>query len=60
MDFRVEGPWNTDKYCRPPWLATFFPFFLLATQKNRMKVEGWGGGMPPSIPGPGKILKDNM
>ena len=20
MDFKVEGPWNTEKYCRPPWL----------------------------------------
>ena len=21
MDLKVEGPWNTEKYCRPPWLA---------------------------------------
>ena len=22
IDFKVEGgPWNTEKYCRPPWLA---------------------------------------
>ena len=21
MDFKVEGPWNTEKYCRAPWLA---------------------------------------
>ena len=21
MDFKVEGPRNTGKYCRPPWLA---------------------------------------
>ena len=21
MDFKVEGPWNTEKYCRPSWLA---------------------------------------
>ena len=21
MDFNVEGPWNTEKYCRPPWLT---------------------------------------
>ena len=21
MDFKVAGTWNTEKYCRPPWLA---------------------------------------
>ena len=21
MDFKVEGTWNTEKYCQPPWLA---------------------------------------
>ena len=21
MDSKVEGPWNTEKYCRPPWLV---------------------------------------
>ena len=21
MDFKVEGSWNTEKYCRPPWLT---------------------------------------
>ena len=21
MDFKVEGPWNTEKYCPPPRLA---------------------------------------
>ena len=21
MDLKVEGPRNTEKYCRPPWLA---------------------------------------
>ena len=21
MDFKVGWPWNTEKYCRPPWLA---------------------------------------
>ena len=21
MDVKVVGPWNTEKYCRPPWLA---------------------------------------
>ena len=21
MDFKVGVPWNTEKYCRPPWLA---------------------------------------
>ena len=20
MDFKVQGPWKTEKYCRPPWL----------------------------------------
>ena len=21
VDFKVEGPWDTEKYCRPPWLS---------------------------------------
>ena len=21
MNFKVEVSWNTEKYCRPPWLA---------------------------------------
>ena len=28
IDLNVEGPWNTEKYCRSPWLADkkFFEF----------------------------------
>ena len=21
IDFKMEGPWDTEKYCQPPWLA---------------------------------------
>ena len=28
MDLKVEGPWNTEKYCWPPWLSDqcYIPF----------------------------------
>ena len=29
MDFKVEGPWNTGKYCRPPRLADNKNFWIL-------------------------------
>ena len=29
MDFKVEGAWNTDKDCRPPWLADQKSFSIL-------------------------------
>ena len=29
MDFKVEGPWNTDKYNRPPWLDDKKKFWIL-------------------------------
>ena len=29
MDFKVEGPWNTDKYCRSPWFADQKNFWIL-------------------------------
>ena len=29
MDFKVEGLWNTEKYCRPPWLADKKNFWIL-------------------------------
>ena len=29
MDFKVEGPWNTEKYCRPPWLSGKKNFWIL-------------------------------
>ena len=29
MEFKAEGPWNTDKYCRPPWLADQKDFRIL-------------------------------
>ena len=31
MDFKVEGPWNTEKYCRPPCLADKKHFWNLDT-----------------------------
>ena len=34
MDFKVEGPWDTDKYCRPPWLADQKNF--LNSRRSRM------------------------
>ena len=29
MDFKVEVPWNTEKYCRPPWLGDKKNFWIL-------------------------------
>ena len=29
MDFKVQGPWNTEKYCQPPWLADKKNFRIL-------------------------------
>ena len=29
MDFKVEGTWNTEKYCQPPWLADKKNFRIL-------------------------------
>ena len=29
MDFKVEEPWNNEKYCRPPWLAERKNFWIL-------------------------------
>ena len=29
MDFTVEGSWNTEKYCRPPWLTDKKNFGIL-------------------------------
>ena len=29
MNFKVEGPWNTEKYCRSPWLAGKKSFWIL-------------------------------
>ena len=29
MDFKVEGSWNTGKYCRPPWLTDQNNFWIL-------------------------------
>ena len=31
MDFKVEGPWNTEKSCRPPWLTDKKIFWILDT-----------------------------
>ena len=28
IDFKVEGPWNTEKYCRLPWLANKKKFWI--------------------------------
>ena len=29
MDFKVGEPWNTEKYCQPPWLADKKKFRIL-------------------------------
>ena len=29
MDFKVEGPWNIEKYYRPPWLTDKKMFWIL-------------------------------
>ena len=29
MDFKVEGPWNAEKCCRPPWLTEKENFWIL-------------------------------
>ena len=29
MDFKVEGLWNTETYCRPPWLTDKKKFCIL-------------------------------
>ena len=29
MDFNVEGLWNTEKYCQPPWLVDKKNFYIL-------------------------------
>ena len=32
MDFEVEGSWNTEKECRPPWLADKKKFWILGAK----------------------------
>ena len=47
MDFKVEGPWNTEKYCRPPWSASMVPFLHFFLRKK----FGHDPSGPPGVAG---------
>ena len=48
MDFKVgrRGAWNTEKYCRPPWLADKKNFRILdALEWLKQKYFDFGDGL---------------
>ena len=46
MDFKVGGTWNTEKYCRPPWLADKKNFRILdALQRLKQQYFDLGDSL---------------
>ena len=43
MDFKVEGLWNTEKYCRPSWLAS--KKVLDTLERLKQYHLNFGGGL---------------
>ena len=46
MDFKVGGSWNTEKYCRPPWLVNRKIFLISRRSKIDKTVTSWPWWQP--------------
>ena len=46
MVFKKQGPWNTEKYCRPPWLAGKKIFWIIRCSRIAKTVTFWPWWQP--------------